>query len=179
MDNHTPHTREQRRYSDEEQASALAALAANGGNLYRTAEETGIPRNTLRSWMDGTVKPPPDKTRQAKRLALRNGIEKLAARTLKRCLKTAADPEEKVSLRDGAVVLGICVDKLQALDNASTAPQPEQDARLALFRQHFGAATVVANELHIHLAPVQAEAPPAPINVTESATTAENAGNPG
>lgn len=39
-----------RRYSDKERATALAALAANGGNVLRTARDTGIPRKTVELW---------------------------------------------------------------------------------------------------------------------------------
>jgi lambda repressor-like predicted transcriptional regulator len=40
-------------YSNDEKAEILAALDANGGNLKRTARETGLPINTLRRWRDG------------------------------------------------------------------------------------------------------------------------------
>jgi hypothetical protein len=43
-----------RMYSDEEKASALAALAANGGNALLTAQQTGVPRTTLRKWAGGS-----------------------------------------------------------------------------------------------------------------------------
>lgn len=39
-----------RHYSDRERAEALAKLEANGGNLTRTARETGISRKALREW---------------------------------------------------------------------------------------------------------------------------------
>jgi transposase-like protein len=39
-----------RKYSAAERAAHLAVLKANGGNLARTARETGVPRNTLRTW---------------------------------------------------------------------------------------------------------------------------------
>ena len=42
-----------RRYSDEDKASALAALKANGGMAGRTAKQLGIPLTTLRHWRDG------------------------------------------------------------------------------------------------------------------------------
>jgi ribosomal protein L29 len=39
-----------RKYTAAERAARLAVLKANGGNLARTARETGVPRNTLRTW---------------------------------------------------------------------------------------------------------------------------------
>ena len=39
-----------RGYSDEEKAAALACLDANGGNVYRTAGQLGIPDSTLDGW---------------------------------------------------------------------------------------------------------------------------------
>lgn len=40
-------------YTDQQVAEALAALELNGGNVKRTAAETGIPRATLIRWRDG------------------------------------------------------------------------------------------------------------------------------
>ena len=42
-----------RRYTDNERAAALTALAANCGNVERTARELGIPRKTLAQWARG------------------------------------------------------------------------------------------------------------------------------
>ena len=39
-----------RRYRDDEKAAALAALAANGGNVLRTAKLLGIPTQTITNW---------------------------------------------------------------------------------------------------------------------------------
>jgi len=41
---------EHRQYSEDEIASALAMLRANGGNAKRTAKHLGISRTTLRQW---------------------------------------------------------------------------------------------------------------------------------
>lgn len=42
-----------RSYSDEQKASALAALAANGGNVNLTSGQIGVPRHTLLKWAFG------------------------------------------------------------------------------------------------------------------------------
>ncbi len=44
-------------YSDEERATALAALDGNGGNRQRTARQLGIPRKTLATRASGAVHP--------------------------------------------------------------------------------------------------------------------------
>ena len=182
----------QRRYSEEEQAEALAALAANNNNAALTAAQLGIPERTLRSWRSGEYSVPSAALAAAKRERLAKGIRKLTRRVLKKVLKVAADPDEKVSLRDGMVALGICVDKQLALAqaNAGAVPTPETDDRLELFRKHFGQSQVIAQELHLHLhlsqAPAQ-DAPPATplLNVTppafgqgEGPEIPENTGNP-
>lgn len=37
-------------YTQEDKAKVLAVLAGNGGNIKRTARETGVPVNTVRRW---------------------------------------------------------------------------------------------------------------------------------
>jgi hypothetical protein len=44
-------------YSDRQVAFALVVLQANRGNLYRTARQLGVPRNTLRHWACGGCHP--------------------------------------------------------------------------------------------------------------------------
>lgn len=39
-----------RGYSDDQKAEVLAILKANGGNINRTARETGVPYTTVQSW---------------------------------------------------------------------------------------------------------------------------------
>src|SRR5262249_28660191 len=43
----------QRSYGDRGRALCLAVLAANRGNLKRTARQVGVSRNTLRYWAEG------------------------------------------------------------------------------------------------------------------------------
>jgi transposase-like protein len=120
----------QRRYTDAEQAEAMAALVANAGNCARTAQETGIPERTIRSWKRGEARPTDTPDRQelaaVKREQLTRGVRKLTNRILRKVLKVAGD-DSPVSLRDGMVALGIAVDKLDALENP----------------QHGGAAIIV------------------------------------
>ena len=49
-------------YTQEDKARILAVLAANGGNIKRTARETGVPVNTVRRWKTQNAQgagPPP------------------------------------------------------------------------------------------------------------------------
>lgn len=106
----------QQRYTAEDIAEALAALTANAGNVRATSLEIGIPAQTIRQWRDGAVSVPSPEVVRDKRAELKSGIERLARKTLRRNLKTVSDETIPLSLRDGAVVLGICVDKLQNLE---------------------------------------------------------------
>ncbi len=38
------------KYTEEQRISAIAVLAANGGNISKTARQTGVSRMTLREW---------------------------------------------------------------------------------------------------------------------------------
>jgi transposase-like protein len=44
-----------RKYTETEKAAGLAALAANGGNVKRTARQIRIPPNTLKAWARGAA----------------------------------------------------------------------------------------------------------------------------
>lgn len=52
-----------RHYSDNDRAAALAVLAANDGNLSRTARETGVPLTTLKAWADAPDRAAPSEVR--------------------------------------------------------------------------------------------------------------------
>jgi transposase-like protein len=100
-----------RRYSDDDRAKALAALAANGGELRKTAAELGIPEATLRSWANGTYHP------EATQAAARQKSD-LAARW-ERVANAALDVLDRSSgelrPRDAATVGGIATDKMLLL----------------------------------------------------------------
>jgi hypothetical protein len=46
-----------RRYTDDERSLALAALAANTGNVNKTVRQLGIPTTTLEHWSKGERHP--------------------------------------------------------------------------------------------------------------------------
>src|SRR5262245_42537223 len=75
----------QRPYDDECRATCLACLAANAGNLKRTARQCGVPVNTLRSWRDGSGAVP----QRARALAA--GVRPAVGRRLDRWTHTFLD----------------------------------------------------------------------------------------
>ena len=106
-----------KRYSDKEKASALALLAANGGNVNRTAHEAGIPRKTLEQWAkDRTLHPDVAELRQEKILELSELLEN-EIRAIFDSMKTKR-PEALYSTL--GVVAGILIDKKQLLDGKAT-----------------------------------------------------------
>jgi hypothetical protein len=137
-------TPRQRRYTDAEQAAAMAVLAAHAGNCAAAAEVCGIPERTLRAWKRQEARPVLGTDRQGlaaeNKEALARGIDKLGRRILRRMLKTAVDKEQRVSLRDGTVALGICIDKALLLRGEATTIVSTADAeRLAVFRARYAA----------------------------------------
>lgn len=108
-------------YSDEQRATALAALDANGGNLLRTAKETRIPRQTLQDWAAGR-KPNgaaaavmPEK-RQRKREDLAGALDEIAWR----CVDLLPEKLENADARQVATTLGIAVEKAALLRREPT-----------------------------------------------------------
>src|SRR5262245_22704643 len=106
-----------RNYTHHERVSALATLAANGGNVTRTAESLGIPRVTLSQWAHGTRRPEVLETAEATKEALRDLLER-AARVL---IGVALDKAEELSGKDAMIAVGIAVDKMQLLAGRPTA----------------------------------------------------------
>ena len=105
-------------YSDDDKASALAALAANGNNIARTARETGVKESTLRKWAKGKVKPLPAQKCEEKVADLKTGLRSIAAGLVGLALSKV--DEGDASLLDVLKGLGIVVDKLQLLEGKPT-----------------------------------------------------------
>jgi transposase-like protein len=106
-----------RRYTDNDRASALAALAANAGNLTHTARQLGIPKRTLSQWAAGSRHPEATQAAEGKKGELADGLEEVA-------WKLANVIPEKLagaSLKDTAVALGIVIDKMRLLREQPTA----------------------------------------------------------
>ena len=170
----TTGTREQRRYSAEEQAEALTALAANNGNIRATAEQLDMPYRTLAHWACGDTRTSDATLAQEKRARLTRGVRKLTRRVLRKVLKVAAS-DEPVSLRDGMVSLGIALDKLQQLEAAEVVvADPELAARLELFRARYAASQALTVNVHVHTTPTAPAV--TPIILTPTTALPDNPG---
>lgn len=104
------------RYSDEERAAGLAALEANGGNIRKTARETGIPKSTLIAWRDSTPSPP-DEIRTQKRTELKDLIRS----ELDGIFAEMGVKRESASYKDLATAAGILLDKDALLNGDATS----------------------------------------------------------
>lgn len=121
-----------RRYSDDERAAALAALAANGGNVQGTAKQLDLPERTLNHWANGRVNPTVAKNGEERKKDLAAAIEDLAHKLVGHCSKDGTI--SKASLVQAATALGIAVDKLQALRSGS--PAGTEQKRVEFFVVH-------------------------------------------
>jgi hypothetical protein len=105
-----------RRYTDDERAACLAALAANGGNVKKTAAACGVPIVTLRQWAKGSRHPEAIQMSHGKKKDLGTKLNELAH-------KLAGAMPGKIkdaSLRDVSVSLGVTIDKAQLLTGKPT-----------------------------------------------------------
>ena len=110
--------RKQRRYSDQERAEALAALAANNGNLSHTARQLGIPRATLEAWAKQKRHAEAAENVAPEKEALADRLEILAGKLLD------GVTEEKIAVsgpKELLTSLGIAVDKMQLLRGQPTS----------------------------------------------------------
>jgi transposase-like protein len=107
-----------RRYSDEDRANALAALAANDGNITRTAEQLGIPRKTLESWSTGDRHPETGESVPAKKIELSDEFERIV------CLLLGGITPAKISAASAQQLMtsaAIGVDKMRLLREQATS----------------------------------------------------------
>lgn len=116
-----------REYSDEDKATALAALNANGGNVHRTAKDLGIPRATLARWSQGVaINSNVSNLEQHKKRVLADELEEIA----QQLAGALAGKMAEASLQQTATSLGIVIDKMQLLRGKPTAINEEvTDAR--------------------------------------------------
>ena len=99
--------RKQKRYSDEFRQSAMAALAANDGNVWQTAKQIGIPVRTLQSWKMGEAHSELVTTCQPKKIELAAAIKE----TMWMLLSTTEPKARKAPLKDVGIVFGIMAEK--------------------------------------------------------------------
>lgn len=109
--------KKRRAYTDEERANALAALAANAGNVARTAAQLDIPQATLRAWSTGDRHPESTQMCDQKKGPLADRLEEVAWKLAEAIPDKLADSP----LQQIATSLGIVIDKMQLLRNKPTA----------------------------------------------------------
>jgi len=126
-----------RRYSDEERANALAALAANRGNVSLTAKQLDIPPKTLENWAKQRVHPEAAKLGDRKKEEMADSLRGIAWRLL----ESMPEKIPKASLKDTAIAFGIAVEKARLLRDEPTEIHEQRDnERERLFRERYGAA---------------------------------------
>jgi transposase-like protein len=103
-------------WSDEERLSLLAALNANGGDVPKTARETGVSYYTLRAWSVGARCPEALQLSQDKNHKLADACEELA------WLFAAHVPRkvDKAPLNHLTAGIGIMVEKMKLLRGEPT-----------------------------------------------------------
>jgi hypothetical protein len=106
-----------RQFSDNDKAAALAALDANGGNVYRTAKELNVPRSTLQEWANGRVSHDVPELRQQKR----QDLHELFLEELYAIAGLLAEKRHEATYSQLATAAGIFTDKLQLLTGQATS----------------------------------------------------------
>lgn len=109
--------RPRRRYTDDDRATTLAVLQSNGGNLTRTAEETGISISTIRNWRDNPH-PGLAELGNEKREALSEIWDRVARAYLERALNPSVLNE--TGGQSAITAAAIATDKLQLLEGKPT-----------------------------------------------------------
>lgn len=126
-----------RRYTDDERAAALAALAANGGNVFRTAAQLGIPATTIKNWAKGYRHPEAAEMGEQKKGPMADALEAVAWKLLDSIPSKIA----KATLAQVSTSMGISIDKARLLRGEPTnIEESRNDDRLAEFRKRYLAA---------------------------------------
>ena len=119
-----------RHHTDDERAACLACLAANGGNVAKTARECGVKRSTLQLWIKeqaarqvpvfSGIKPAPEKTAVAERVAAKvatakRDLDERFERLAHKLVGVAYRGADKLNGKDAAIAAGVAVDKMLLL----------------------------------------------------------------
>jgi transposase-like protein len=114
-----------RRYSDDERATALAALESNGGNVEKTHRDTGIPAQTIRQWAGKNgrgVHSDVTRLSSEKKLELSDLFENVVRSVIPGLSEAATE----ATFKDRTIGIGVLVDKMQLLRGAPTVIQRNQ-----------------------------------------------------
>ena len=107
-------------YSTQRKAEVLALVAANDGNVQKTALEVGIPHQTIRHWLKQS-----DRYSQIQTTSALNLADKLEVIAHSTADSLAEHDLSIVSFRDKAAVLAVAVDKMQLLRGLPTSINAE------------------------------------------------------
>lgn len=161
MDSHTDTTGKprQRRYTDAEQADALAALDANAGCIATTSREIGIPEQTLRHWRDGDCRPCPPELVEQRKSARALAYDEFADRAL----AVAMDKVGELDAKAAIIASAVATDKALLLRGEATSiTESRDDERVTRLRDRYAALRTRRPIL------VQPTAPPAPEDVPDA-----------
>lgn len=108
---------DRKQWTDQDKATALAALDANNGNVNRTAKQLHIAESTLRSWTNGRgTNSDVAVLHEVKKGELADRLEEIAHRIL----NTLPDKLKDANVQQLATALGIVLDKKQLLEGKPT-----------------------------------------------------------
>lgn len=110
-----------RRYTDEERATAVVALEAEGypdktGALTAVSRRMGVPGTTLRRWFKSEQNPPPAEMVHEKKIDLVAAIKAELAEVVAAFSSTRPDADYRALM----TAFGILTDKLQLLEGKAT-----------------------------------------------------------
>lgn len=124
-------------YTEGQRVTALAALAANGGNISKTARQTGIPRITLRKWQASELNDLPEVATIKKEFAddFMEKLKRTRSRLIDR-IYTVAEHEQDIYKLSGAFktvmdaaseqeVNEALAERIRGASEAQAAPRPE------------------------------------------------------
>ncbi len=111
--------RPRRQYSDREQATALAALQANAGQIRKTARELDIPENTLRQWEAGQRRGTGDGANPALSAAVKAEMSVDVEMLARRMLHQAGRKVKEMSGSAAVIGAAVCIDKMLLLRGES------------------------------------------------------------
>jgi transposase-like protein len=115
-----------RQYTDQDRAEALAALAANGGNVKRTAQAIGIPRKTLESW-SREIQDRPEVADGDGHVKKRQPLAERLPEVIHTAMDALPGKAEGASFQQITVGIGILIDKLQLLTGRPTEIHADGD----------------------------------------------------
>lgn len=113
-------------WNDEDKARVYVALAANDGNVKRTARETGVPENTVRRWRDDWERNGPPSTEQVE-MAVGEFVEEAtslrgrALLALKLKVEQLVKDPSKVKVAELTTLVGVLDDKITRASGMATS----------------------------------------------------------